>query len=607
MINLFHILQNGLRWKRYVCILCFLSCSELIASPVCTTLSPVVSCVNVLPNGDVSLTWETPNPVGPTFNSYHIYTSSSASGPFVVVDSIFNAVQTTYTHVGANASGKEVYYFIQSRCGTSDFSDAIDTLRSIETPEWDSVSVNDANKTTISWKVNKYNNVKGYVIYTFNGSAWVITDTVLGKSSTNYTYILSKPDSVAEQYRLAVYDSCGNLSPLSSVYTSINLTASANICNRSAMLSWNEYPSTGANSNGYRVYLSTVGPAGPYSFVDSVGAGELTYEVNNLQPNTTYYFKVVAFDKTSPSITASSNRLTFYSATPLPPSYLYLRQASVDANGAIELLTHVDVNASVSSYKVFRSEAQDSSTFIQIGTILPSVNNPLVFTDTDVSADKNRYIYKVTLVDSCGFDGLTTNIARNMVLSAVSNSETKVNTLIWNNYIEWEAGTESYNIYRGVDGVMEPTPIANLPATGTFRYNYEDDVSDVLNGQGTFSYYIEAVEGGGNVYGFSDISRSNVAIAYQDPIVFIPSAFHPSGDFNKEFKPVTTYVNVNEYLLTIYNRMGIEVFSTNDITQGWDGNCFGNVCGFGVYVYTLSFVSSKGKHIYKAGSLTLIR
>lgn len=79
--------------------------------------APLINCATVLTDGDAQLTWTAPQDTGNTFNSYHIYHSTSASGPFTVIDSIFDLNTTTYVHIGAAAHTGAQYYYIRTRAG----------------------------------------------------------------------------------------------------------------------------------------------------------------------------------------------------------------------------------------------------------------------------------------------------------------------------------------------------------------------------------------------------------------------------------------------------------------------------------------------------------
>ena len=672
----------------------------VVATPV--VQSPQPHCVSVQPNGDVNLTWSAPPDPGGTFNGYFIYTSTSASGPFTLLDSVLTYHDTTYTHAGANAGAGSVYYYIKTRSGCLGkvYSPPIDTVHSMylhvtnpgngtaslfwnaiaspaipsstgiytiyqefplgvwtltgtttnvnyldsifvcnatinyrveiadnagctsvssldggtfqntivpNTPVFDTLSVDNNNNAMISWSVDPAVDVAGYVIYKLIGGAKIPIDTVLGINSTSFNYLASNADLGSEEYFLAAYDSCSNISPLGTAYKTIFLSPKAEICSRSVILNWTAYSKLGTGLASYLIYQSTVGAAGPYTLIGTVPFDTLDYTVTSLGPKATYYYKIVAIDS-SGTKTVSSNRITFYSATPSPPQFSYLRKVSVVAHNQVDITCHIDVAAATLQYKIMRSLDTVSAHYKLAGIVPKSTTTPIVYSDYNVLTDDNSYYYKVINVDSCGFDGLQTNIGRTILLKAISNSTAMTNTLSWNDYEDWSGNVSSYNIYRGIDGVINPTPIvSNFPFSGSGTNTYTDDISALLQGEGVFNYYVEAQEGMGNIYSFSENSLSNIAAAYQDPKVFIPNAFGPEGPFNKLFIPVTTYVDFTEYEFSIFDRWGTRVFTTNDVTTGWDGTAQGKICDFGVYIYLLRFKSSKGEYIELKGSVTLLR
>lgn len=662
-------------------------------------LSPQLSCVSVLPNGDVTITWSTPADPGGVFNSYHIYRSNALGGPYTVLDSIFTYSQNSYTHLGANANLASVYYYIESRYtnGVQVYAPALDTIKSIHLnvinpgngtavlswnpiakqaistsigiynilrehplgtwtlagtttklnyidtiyicndtinyrveiadntgcksvssvaggkfqntivpsiPIIDTLSVDDTNNALMNWSVNPAPDVKGYVIYRLSGGAKIPIDTVFGINNTKYNYLLSIADLMSEGYTVAAFDTCGNLSPFGPIFNTIYLTSKPDICNRSVILNWTAYPIIGKGLAGYNIYQSATDTLGPYTLIGNVPAGTLTFTAPGLSPSITYYYKIVAVDGSGVK-TVSSNRMKFYSSIPIPPTFSYLRKVSVTAPDRIDLRCHVDIAASTRKYKIMRS-LDGVTNFTLVGTVPKGAVTPILFSDYKVLTDKYSYYYKVINVDSCGYDGLETNLGRTILLTAISNSDNMTNTLTWNDYELWSGGVLSYNIYRGIDGALDPVPIANVPFTGGVN-TYVDDISGLLQGQGVFNYYVEALEGVGNIYGFSETSLSNIAESYQEPLIHIPNAFHPGEKYNAIFIPVTTFVDFTEYKFDIFDRWGQQLFTTNTITQGWDGIFGGKLCPLGVYVYYLRFKTSKAEYVERKGTVTLVQ
>src|SRR6218665_265398 len=75
-----------------------------------------------------------------------------------------------------------------------------------------------------------------------------------------------------------------------------------------------------------------------------------------------------------------------------------------------------------------------------------------------------------------------------------------------------------------------------------------------------------------NGYTFKDSIMVNDTLCLSKYCDFnLPNAFTPNGDgLNEQFMPVFFGV-VNQYNLSIYNRFGERVFSSQKLGQGWDG------------------------------------
>jgi hypothetical protein len=88
--------------------------------------------------------------------------------------------------------------------------------------------------------------------------------------------------------------------------------------------------------------------------------------------------------------------------------------------------------------------------------------------------------------------------------------------------------------------------------------------------------------------------------------VWFPSAFTPDEDgVNDIFKGYG--LDVSEYHLIIFNRMGQVVFETYDLNKGWDGNEDAEPSPIGIYGYTVSYKISGSDTTRHRGILTLLR
>lgn len=89
----------------------------------------------------------------------------------------------------------------------------------------------------------------------------------------------------------------------------------------------------------------------------------------------------------------------------------------------------------------------------------------------------------------------------------------------------------------------------------------------------------------------------------------IPNAFTPNNDGKNDVFRIIYKGDVVLKELSIYNRYGQRVFTSDNLNQGWDGNFNGQPEELGVYYYMLRMVCGnlKNKEIFLKGDVTLIR
>jgi len=88
----------------------------------------------------------------------------------------------------------------------------------------------------------------------------------------------------------------------------------------------------------------------------------------------------------------------------------------------------------------------------------------------------------------------------------------------------------------------------------------------------------------------------------------IPNAFTPNGDgLNDDFliKGVPPE-NITLFNMQIFNRWGQLVFSTNNISQAWDGKLMGAVCDEGVYSWVIYYEDNAKRKVSNKGTVLLL-
>ena len=685
-----------------------ISTITVVVLPKPTLPAPEIQCIKTQPNGDVELTWTAVIDTMSTFDSYRIYTSNVAAGPYTLIDSIFDLYQTSYMHVGANGNSGITYYQIRTLAGcpgkqllstptqganiylgvgnpangtavlnwnathnpllasstgwyhiyreypvgtwmmldstqSTSYIDTItvcgdtinyrieiadtmmfDTARVQYTcysmsntdndyfadvtppnvPVIDSVSVDPmSGNAMLSWDKNTAGDTEGYIIYLFTNGSWTPIDTVWGDTTINYIDLLNPAcgQSGYNNYTVAAIDSCNNPSAMSLSSNTMNLTAVKDICEDKIVLNWNGYNNMTSGVASYDIYVSENN--GPVVLLNSNLPIDTGYVHNGLNNGSTYCYAIHAVDNSGTR--SSTSCITCETANkPSQPQFVYIRTATVlSSNNAVYLKVHTDTSGKVSQYRVERYD-QANAVWNQVGSIAPDYTNPTIsYTDATALVRQQSYRYQITAVDSCGLDVITSAEARTVYLK-VKAKDDLTNELTWTKYKGFLGNPIAYEIYRSVDGVWDPMPIISV-----LGLSYIDDVQSMPYTGGQFEYFVNAVEGGGNNFGFADTARSNTVEALQKPKLYVPTGFYPGSTVaeNKVLTPRGIFINSRDYTFIIYNRWGDKLFETNEINKGWDGTYNGVDSPQGVYTYFIKFTTADGREFEKRGTVTLIR
>ena len=469
----------------------------------------------------------------------------------------------------------------------------------------DTVSLDPLNpsQVSVSWLPSPSGDVVGYIIYQFNGASWDSVGSIVGINGSYFLHNNPAAEFGPQRYSIAAYDSCRNVSNIGTNHNTLFVTAKLDICRSAIDLRWNPYINMVNGVAQYNVYMSENG--GPFSFLASVPGNNVSYSHTTLNNGSEYCYYIQVQGNTS-TRTASSNQACEIANLLTLPTFSYLKKATVIdlRRVVVECLVDTANDPDVSKYKLQRA-FDKAGPFTTIGAINYTGQPIITFNDFGARTDQYSYYYRVITIDSCGNDVLISNVGRTILLSGRPDFNL-VNVLKWNYYEEWLGDVSKYSLFRSVDGIWSPTPIVTV---NKGIYDYNDDVSALYNYpsySGKFCYRIDAFEGPGNTYGFTDTSSSNIFCLVQEPHLFIPSAFTPGGK-NPIFKPEFIYIDAKNYFFVVYNRWGQKIYETRIPGEGWDGNYEGTVAPEGTYVYTVRIFGTNGQEIEKSGSVTLLR
>ena len=478
----------------------------------------------------------------------------------------------------------------------------------------DSVSVQSNGDILICWKASADIDISKYYIIHKNpltNANDVIDSVLVGVNCYTILAVNNNSSINSEEYAIGVKDLCDNSNFVNLDYhNTIFSEKGVDICSASILLNWSAYEDFQSGLNvSYNVFASENG--GAYTLVGATNQLSITF--SGVQQGFTYdiFIQAVENGGVGPFSSSSNyihvNTLLFL----INPNYLYLYSASVVDSTETGIVFYADTAADIKEYEILRANSV-SANFTTIGRVpaFKGMSPLLQFSDYNVNANQQSYVYKVNSINLCGDLKITSNIGKTILLSVEADQLGATNTLTMSNYENWEGGVLNYEIYRAVNGVWELSPIAVLPPfNGTVTHI--DNVSDITIGNGEFCYKIVANENTfmhvGNLT--EATSTSNESCVYHEPILFVPNAFDPLSAFNPIFKPVLTFPETNTYLFSIYDRWGSKVYETKIVDEGWNGsiNNSGKLCPAGTYVYSITFRSTLDEEFHKRGKVTLLR
>jgi len=103
----------------------------------------------------------------------------------------------------------------------------------------------------------------------------------------------------------------------------------------------------------------------------------------------------------------------------------------------------------------------------------------------------------------------------------------------------------------------------------------------------------------------NSISKGKILLRYHVTI-FIPNTFTPNNDaINDDFR--IKMVGIKTYHLQIFNRFGIRLFESTNLTDYWKGTYNGSPVPVGTYYYLIDLVTLNDDKLTESGPVTVIR
>ena len=206
-----------------------------------------------------------------------------------------------------------------------------------------------------------------------------------------------------------------------------------------------------------------------------------------------------------------------------------------------------------------------------------TIANPLATPDTSV-------IYIVKVSNDCFYDTASVEMIVRPSPKVFAGNDTTIyrNT---NALLNGVTNGSYFHWYPGL-GVVDPF---ELTTTAAPLY--------------TTSYYLLAKSD----YGCVSIDTILITI---DPytLLLMPTAFSPNNDGVNDLFHIVRFLNIEKLTeFKVYDRWGEKIFSTDNVSDGWDGTYRGHEMPMGTYTWMIRAKTYDGDDISRSGNITLVR
>ena len=479
----------------------------VLATPILP--APDLRCASVDANGNVTLSWLAVHDTMNSFNSYHIYSSANATGPFTEIDSIFNINQTSYTHIGAGANSHSNYYYIRTRsgCGGRYYSASTDTLKTILLN-----AVNSGSGTALlSWNPlhnpNLPTSYGWYHIYReYPPGTWSLIDST---QSLTYSDTITLCSALIN-YSVAIDDSlpCTSVSSIDgdlfqdaiAPLTPVVDTVTVDSLSGHSVINW--FPSLSGDTEGYIIYENENGIWVPIDTVFGIASNNYvnTHPTWANPDSSSLSYCVAAFDScqnTSPISIAHNT--------------IFLTSVLDVCGGGVTLnwTPYVNMHPGLEGYNIYVKENNGPITLL--GTN-PSTNQSFVHTPL---VPNSHYIYSIRAFDSTGTVTSTSNTDTVIAYAPMQPQFAYIRhvSVLNNSYVQLKAivDTSGYiskcKVLRADDvaGPFAMVGYASLPALSNIAsFN---DMTAFVN-QKSYYYKMIVIDSCGNEVITSNIGRT---------------------------------------------------------------------------------------------------
>lgn len=491
------------------------------------------------------------------------------------------------------------------------------SAQNLQTPEILSVSVDTVTgRPVVKWKVNDPSLIDGYVVKrliydgvgvmpdTYNNVA-VIDDPSITQwvdNSTDYS-TFADPENRIEIYRVAAFVNDGaqkKYSLMSDEMSTMQIFADYDKCSNSFNIS--------------STYIKGVTPEYYCFRTGDGGAGErFAIEKPSNNPDGIIHLDYQHFDEhftnRSFSVEAvfSNGQSAFSPIIKLAvpeiklPDIMKVESVSVNNQNTLDITVNVSESQDVTKSVLIRRLSIGSGFESDTLDLPVNTNGNYVITDPNADVSK-RYDYLIAVYGECGTPLEFSYAAQNIVLE-VSADDATSNHLSWNYPPGFSAA--SFSVFS-VDDNGERTILDNVTMETEYTHSLSNIIANGNDNSGKFCYQV-LLSDLSSSSSDNAVQYSNIVCVDREPVLFVPNAINPDADIldNRYFRPRSGFIN--DYKMNIYNKRGELLFTTTDISEGWDGkNRSGKLYPPDAYVYVITYKTSSEKSKQQSGFVNLV-
>lgn len=205
-----------------------------------------------------------------------------------------------------------------------------------------------------------------------------------------------------------------------------------------------------------------------------------------------------------------------------------------------------------------------------------------------IGTSSRQYFYQISYRDECGEILYTSQTNPPLIeASEIDPNHYQVVLTPADNALEGEVSS-SYSI--GNEGIFSTSEISTTP------------IDIMLSSENGSSKQVMTVT---SHYADDLHIDSNSILLQYELLVYVPSAFTPNNDgLNdtlKFFGPPSSNAVVK-----IYSKWGLVVYTSTDLSEGWDGKISGNKATSGTYLYEIVLTTQNGEKLRQRGTFVLL-